>query len=175
MALQQFFAAATVLEARQAQAFQKHFALGLPLLKLPFQPGVAGDYRVQNEGGSELFNSLFEHTVIEFKSDGKSLYSKHFFFEFEQTSDGWFSWSESGHVLALNTGCLLVIGVKQKYYCFDLASYTSMFNAGKYETRTTGSRKNGNMPGMFTRGWRIPVPVVKKFATYVFTVSKMST
>ena len=117
MTLKQFFKDTTKHEAVQAAAFEKHFSLETPMCKIPYTAGKQGDYLVTE--GSEKYDSMFTHKVIEFKSDTKSLLTKHFYIEFEQTNNGWETSKPSGHKLAVDEGCLLVIGVKHEYYCFD--------------------------------------------------------
>ena len=57
--LQKFYNDTTRYEARQARAFENHFGLQKPLLKIPFKPGVSGDYEIQPEGGSKKYAFLF--------------------------------------------------------------------------------------------------------------------
>ena len=174
MTLQKFFNATTIYETRQAQAFQNHFALKKPLLKIPFTSGCAGDYAIPIEGASKKYTDMFRNRTIEFKSDRGSLYSRHFFVEFEQTCNSWDTCKPSGHVLAINEGHLLVVGVKEQFYCFDKESFELMLNSSDFDTRTTKRGKNGNKWGMHTRGFLVPVDAFKRFAKYIFVGEEMS-
>ena len=116
MTLHNFFRKSAVYEARQAYLFQEHFDLKKALVKIPFVPGASGDYRVQPDGSSDKYEELFTNTFIEFKSDRTCLRTRHFYVEFEQTSNNWFSRKASGHQLAIDESCLLVIEGFEKFY-----------------------------------------------------------
>ena len=170
MTLQNFFNSTTVYEARQAAALKKHFELEIK--KIPYTPGCAGDYEIVKR--SKKYNDLFSNSIIEFKSDKMSRKTKHFYMEFEQTSNGWDTKKNSGHQLAIDKGCLLVIGVFEDFYCFDKTQFDLMINSVEHEQTCTRRRKNFNKDGMGTRAWRVPVKWASEFCNYHFTAPDMS-
>ena len=170
MTLQKIFNSTTVYEARQADAFKKHFELKIK--KIPFIPGCAGDYEIVEQ--SKKYNELFSNSIIEFKSDKKSRKTKHFYMEFEQTSNNWVTKKNSGHQLAIDKECLLVIGVFEDFYCFDKKQFDLMINSVQHEQRTTRRNINYNKSGMGTRAWRVPVKWAAEFCNYHFTAPDMS-
>ena len=85
-------------------------------------PGVVGDYKIKQN--SVAFQTMFPNIeVIELKHDKTSVAYNSFFCEYEQTSDGWFTTNKSGHLKAVNEGCLLIIQSGSCFYCFTATTF----------------------------------------------------
>ena len=136
-----------VHEGVQARILEQQF--GIELEQIQQGAGVVGDYSVKVN--SEKFQSLFPLIdVIELKNDKTSLIYKSFYCEFEQTRDGWRNSHKSGHLKAVEDGCLLVVQSGPNFFCFTAETFMPLFNQSAFVNETKRN-SNGNSNGAFTR------------------------
>ena len=105
---------------------------------------------------------------IEFKQDGKSKYTRNFYFEFEQISKNT-DWHVSGHVKAMKEGCILVVSQSRggPQLAMDYNRWLQCIDGQSFRVGQTAPYKNGNKEGMFTRGYMVPVEHFMKFAVFL--------
>ena len=168
--MQTHFKKCEIPESRQATGFATHF--GVVLERVEQGPGIVGDYRVTTTSKkTEELETLLGYSLldklVEFKNDGTSLTFKSFYVEFEQTVDYWNSRSKSGHVKAIDAGCLLILASGNDSYVFDDSCFEE-FLKGTIREQHTKSRSNGNQPTCFTRGKIVPLKWARKTAKTLY-------
>ena len=157
--MQRHFGLSEIDERAQAVCFRNRF--GVELTKIKQGPGVCGDYLVTDTSDSTLeLEIALGHPLlgkrIEFKNDKASLKTGNFYVEFEQTGDGWFTRKPSGHAMAIDTGCVLVISSGENTFVFNDVSFAKLIQHATRDVCTRAGR-NGNRPGLHTRAKIVPV------------------
>ena len=163
-------------ERHQADGFRDRF--GVELERIPQGPGVCGDYLVigTTEHTEELEHALGYSLLgrkIEFKNDKTSLKYKSFFVEFQQTSDSWVHKKQSGHELAIEKGCVLVISSGSRCFVFNKSAYVE-FVKGITRVLCTKFRSNGNRPDSFAKGKIVPLVRAERTASFTYNMSSQS-
>ena len=175
--MQAHFQVSEITERAQAAFFSTRF--GVDMERIPQGPGIVGDYIVlqTSEHTQELENALGYPLLgrrIEFKNDKTSVKYNSFFVEFEQTSDFWTTRKTSGHALAIQENCVLVLSSGTRCFVFNEHSY-AMFMKGITRVLSTKFRSNGNSPASFTHGKVVPIKRAVEEASFLYNMSEHPT
>ena len=176
MSVRDFIDQETIFESIQKQNFEEHF--GVKMERINQGSGVVGDYfitetsKLTQNVELNLGHALL-HRIVEFKNDKTSLKYNSFFVEYESTSDSWQTKRESGHVKAINHGCLLCINSGRDMYIFNRESFNEML---AYTTHTlqTKFRSNGNHPDSRTKGKIVPLFAARLTAVEIYRMPEKS-
>lgn len=105
----------------------------------------------------------------ESKHDKASQIYGNFFVEFEQTFNNWITRQRSGLPLAAEQAdiftsiCYGHQGAKVYIFTFNPKKLYSELLKADFPHAPTKPRKNGNKPGSFARGWRVPFREISGF------------
>ena len=146
-------------ELIQRRNFEEHY--GVRMERITQTAGITGDYIiVQTSEATRVLEEKVGYSLlnrkVEFKNDKTSVQYKSFFVEFETTSNNWGTKQESGHVKAINQGCLLCINSGRDMFIFNEAAFNRILPYCTH-IRQTKFRSNGNHPDSRMKGKIIPL------------------